>query len=123
MRAVGLVCGLMRLKFVYLSERKGVCGANALNLGILAFAKALSAKSVANSACSVAWQGIANSVWQVFAGKTTHGKFGLASVAKWGSVWTGDLSLVARTFWHAFGLNLKGFFAHSRAKFNACFVI
>ena len=65
----------------------------------------------------------ANSVWQVFASKTTHGKFGLASVAKWavladktkrgdiansarrkwGSVWAGDfslslsLSLVART--------------------------
>lgn len=29
MRAVGLVCGLMRLKFVHLSERKGVCGVNA----------------------------------------------------------------------------------------------
>ena len=64
-----------------------------------------------------------------------HGKFGLASVAtqqiqhgengqclwakqakrKWGSVWAGtslSLSLVARTFWHAFGLNLKGFFTH-----------
>lgn len=83
MRAAGLVCGLMRLKFVYLSERKGVCDANALkfvilrvinalNLGILAFSKALSAKSVANSACgitsqsvllgrSVAWQGALNS--------------------------------------------------------------
>ena len=35
---------------------------------------------------------------------------------KWGSVWAGDfslsLSLVARTFWHTFGLNLKGFFTH-----------
>ena len=39
---------------------------------------------------------------------------------KWGSVWAGDfslslslsLSLVARTFWHAFGLSLKGFFTH-----------
>ncbi len=29
MRAVGLVCGLRRLKFVHLSERKGVCGVNA----------------------------------------------------------------------------------------------
>ncbi len=114
MRAVGLICGLRRLKFVHLSGRKGVCGANALNFvilrvknalnsDILAFSKALSAKSVVNSVCGVAWQGIANSVWQVFAGKTTHGKFGLASVAKWGSVWTGDfslsLSLVAGTFW------------------------
>ena len=67
MRAVGLVCDLRRLKFVHLSERKGVCGANALNfiilsvkntlnLGILAFLKALSTKSVVNSARGVAWQ-------------------------------------------------------------------
>ena len=28
MRAAGLVCGLRRLKFVHLSERKSVCGAN-----------------------------------------------------------------------------------------------
>ena len=46
--------------------------------------------------------GTANSAWQVW--------------RKWGSVWAGDfslsLSLVARTFWHAFGLNLKGFFTH-----------
>lgn len=82
MRAAGLVCDLRCLKFVHLSERKGVCSVNALkfvilrvknvlNLGILAFAKALSAKSVANSACgitsqsvllgrSVVWQGVVN---------------------------------------------------------------
>ena len=49
---------------------------------------------------------IANSVWQAFTGKTAHGKFGLASVAKMGgacgrsgqgkngsSVWAGDFSL------------------------------
>lgn len=29
MRAMGLVYDLMRLKFVHLSECKGVCGANA----------------------------------------------------------------------------------------------
>lgn len=29
MRAVGLICDLRHLKFVHLSERKGVCGANA----------------------------------------------------------------------------------------------
>lgn len=29
MRAAGLVCGLRHLKFVHLSERKGICGANA----------------------------------------------------------------------------------------------
>lgn len=29
MRVAGLVCGLMRLKFVHLSRRKGVCGVNA----------------------------------------------------------------------------------------------
>ena len=58
-----------------------------------------------------------------------HDKFGLASVAKW-AVLAGEvgkakmeqclgggplslsLSLVARTLWHAFGLNLKGFFTH-----------
>ena len=106
MRAAGLICDLRCLKFVHLSERKGVCGANALNfiilsvkntlnLGILAFLKALSTKSVVNSACGVAWQSvllgrsgawqnIANSVWRVFVGKTTHDKFGLASVAKVG---------------------------------------
>ena len=33
---------------------------------------------------SGAWQNIANSVWRVFVGKTTHDKFGLASVAKVG---------------------------------------
>ena len=67
-----------------------------------------------------------NSLWQAFVGKTTHDKFGAASVAKvlavlvgetkrgdiansarrkysgackrkWGSVWAGDFSLVART--------------------------
>ncbi len=52
-----------------------------------------------------------------------HSKFGLASVAKMGgacgrskhsengAVWAGDfsLSLVARTFWHAFALILQGF--------------
>ena len=83
MRAAGLVCGLRRLKFVHLSERKSVCGVNAvnfvilrvknaLNLGILVFLKALSAKSVVNSACGItsqsvllgrsgAWQGVLNS--------------------------------------------------------------
>lgn len=29
MRVAGLVYGLMRLKFVHLGKRKGVCGANA----------------------------------------------------------------------------------------------
>ena len=83
MRAVGLVCGLRHLKFVHLSERKGVCDANALkfvilritnalNSGFLAFSKALSAKSATNSACGItsqsvllersgAWQGALNS--------------------------------------------------------------
>ena len=83
MRAAGLVCDLRCLKFVYLSERKGVCGVNALkfvilrvknvlNSDILAFSKALSAKSVTNSACGItsqsvllgrsgAWQGALNS--------------------------------------------------------------
>ena len=44
-----------------------------------------------NLACGVAWQGVVNSatdstatnsVWQTFAGKTAHDKFGWASVAK-----------------------------------------
>ena len=82
MRVVGLVCDLRRLKFVHMSERKGVCGANALkfvilrvknalNSGFLAFSKALSAKSATNSACGItsqsallgrngAWQGVVN---------------------------------------------------------------
>ena len=78
-----------------------------------------------------------------------HGKFALTSVAiqqiqhgkngrclwakqaqqKWGSVWAGDfslslslsLSLVARTFWHAFALNLKGFFTHFIVVFSHLF--
>lgn len=41
MRAAGLVCDLMRLKFVHLSERKSVCGANALNFIILSVKNAL----------------------------------------------------------------------------------
>ena len=48
---------------------------------------------------------------------------------KWGSVWAGDfslslslsLSLVARTFWHAFALNLKGFFTHFIVVFSHLF--
>ena len=32
--------------------------------------------------------------------------------AKMGQCLGGDLSLVARAFWHAFGLILKGFFTH-----------
>ena len=69
-------------------------GTNAINLGL------------------VKHGGAVNSAWQAFAGKTTHDKFGLASVAKmvladktmcgsitnsaqrkWGSVWAGDFSL------------------------------
>ncbi len=135
MRAVGLVCGLMRLKFVYLSERKGVCGANALNFvilrvknvlnsDILAFSKALNAKSVVNSVCGVAWQNVvnsathntANSAWQVLVGEA-----GKAKMEQY--LGGGLLSLVAGTFWQAFGLNLKDFFVHSRAKLNAYFVV
>ena len=45
-----------------------------------------------NLACGGAWQSVVNSatdstatnsVWQTFADKTAHDKFGLASVAKW----------------------------------------
>ena len=78
-----------------------------------------------------------------------HGKFALISVAiqqiqhgkngrclwakqaqrKWGSVWAGafslslslSLSLGARTFWHAFALNLKGFFTHFIVVFSHLF--
>ncbi len=32
MRVAGLICGLMRLEFVHLNERKGVCGVNAFFL-------------------------------------------------------------------------------------------
>lgn len=93
MRAVGLVCGLMRLKFVYLSERKGVCGANALNFvilrvknalnsDILAFSKALNAKSVVNSVCGVAWQSVLlgrSGAWQ-----------GALNSAKCNTAWRGE---------------------------------
>ena len=56
-------------------------GANTINLGF------------------VKHGGTANSVWQVFAGKTTHGKFGLASVAKMvlvGKTMCGDTANSAR---------------------------
>ena len=82
----------------------------------------------------------ANSLWQTFAGKTAHSKFERGKCgemggackqsrqSKNGAVWAGDvslslslsLSLVARTFWHAFVLNLQGF-SHThilKHKFN-----
>ncbi len=69
-----------------------------------------------------------NNVWR-------HGKFSLASVAKMGgacgqskqskngAVFGRGTSLVARTFWHAFALNLKGFFAHFIANFSYFIVV
>ena len=66
----------------------------------------------------------------VLVGETMCGSIANSARRKWGSacgrsgqsengaVWVRDfslslsLSLVARTFWHAFGLNLKGFFTH-----------
>ena len=157
MWAAGLICDLRRLKFVHLSERKGVCGVNALkfvilrvknvlNSDILAFSKALSAKSVANSACgitsqsvllgrSVVWQGVVNLAthntawWRVWqrnsvakfngtakqARQIQHGEnvAVLAGKAKMGAVFGRRTSLSRCShLWHAFGLNLKGFFAH-----------
>ena len=187
MRVAGLICDLRHLKFVHLSERKGVCDANALkfvilrvtnalNSGFLAFSKALSAKSATNSACGItsqsvllgrngAWQGVVNlathnTAWRSeFDNETAqrgttnstnsatqhskHSEFSMASTTRQiqceenGAVLVGEagkakmeqylggglLSLVAGTFWQAFGLNLKDFFVHSRAKLNACFVI
>lgn len=86
MRAAGLVCGLRHLKFVHLSGRKGVCGANALkfvilrvknalNSSILAFSKALSAKSATNSACGITSQSVLlgrNGAWQGVVNLATH---------------------------------------------------
>ena len=86
-----------------------------------------------NLACGVAWRSVLNSAthntaWRSEFGNETakRGKFQWHSTAnsvwrngrclrakrKCGSVWVGDFSLVARTFWHTFGLNLKGFFTH-----------
>ena len=93
MRAVGLLCDLMRLKFVHLSERKDVCDANALkfvilrvinalNLGLLAFAKALSAKSVVNLACGITSQSVLlerNGEWQ-----------GTLNLAQRNTAWRGE---------------------------------
>ena len=93
MRVAGLVCDLRRLKFVHLSERKGVCGANALNFvilrvknvlnsDILAFSKALNAKSVVNSVCGVAWQSVLlgrSGAWQ-----------GALNSAKCNTAWRGE---------------------------------
>lgn len=59
-------------------------GENALNLGL------------------VKHGGAANSVWQVFAGKTTQGKFGLASVEKMvfvGKAMCGSIANSARRKW------------------------
>ena len=80
----------------------------------------------------------ANSVWQVFVGKTTHGyttnlawqvwRNGrcLWAKRKWSSVWAGDFSLslsLSRCshFWHAFGLNLKGFSTYFIVVFSHLF--
>mgnify|MGYP004662392815 CR=1 FL=1 len=52
----------------------------------------------------------ANSVWRVFASKASKAKMG--AVFGRGTSLSLSLSLVARTFWHTFGLNLKGFFTH-----------
>lgn len=41
----------------------------------------------------------ANSVWQAFADKTTHDKFGLASVAKW-AVLAGKTTLATLQIQH-----------------------
>ena len=93
MRAVGLVCDLRHLKFVHLSERKGVCGANALNFvilrvknalnsGFLAFSKALSAKSVVNLACGITSQSVLlerNGEWQ-----------GTLNLAQRNTAWRGE---------------------------------
>ena len=59
-------------------------GTNALNLGL------------------VKHSGAANSVWQVFAGKTAHDKFGLASVVKMvlvGETMGGSIANLARRQW------------------------
>lgn len=77
-----------------------------------------------NLACGVAWQNVvnsathntANSAWQVLVGEA-----GKAKMEQY--LGGGLLSLVAGTFWQAFGLNLKDFFVHSRAKLNAYFVV
>ena len=68
-----------------------------------------------------------NLVWQVFVGKTMHGDtansawrvwrngrclWAKQAQQKWSSVWVGGLLSHCSHFWHALGLNLKGFFTH-----------
>ena len=82
MRAVGLICGLRRLKFVHLSGRKGVCDINALKFVILRVINALnlgnlalSAKGVVNSVCGGVWQGVLLGrcvAWQGVVNLATH---------------------------------------------------
>ena len=72
-----------------------------------------------NLACGGAWQGVvnlathntANSAWQMFAGEAGKAKMEQCLGGELLSL-SLSLSLVARTFWHTFGLNLKGFFTH-----------
>ena len=52
--------------------------------------------------------------WAVLAGETKRGDIANSARRKWG-VWAGDFSLSLSRYshlWHAFALNLKGFFTH-----------
>ena len=65
--------------------------------------------------CLRAKQRTANSAWQVWRnGQCLRAKQAKRNGAVFGrgTSLSLSLSLVARTFWHAFGLNLKGFFTH-----------
>ena len=54
------------------------------------------------------FSGTTNSAWQVW----RNGQSENGAVFGRGTSLSLSLSLVARTFWHTFGLNLKGFFTH-----------
>ena len=126
MRVAGLICDLRHLKFVHLSERKSVCDANALNFvilrlknalnsSILAFSKALSAKSVVNSACGIAWQSKATQrkrkAMRENANLATHntawrGEFGNETAQQSKIQWHGKAS-TANSVWRVFAGKTK----------------
>ena len=122
------------MKANFATFANALCHLNATPLSVAVLAPCVWGE---NLACGVAWQRVLNSAELGVASLATKrqsvAKFnGTAKQAqqiqcgeclwakqakrKWSSVWAGDfslsLSLVARTFWQAFALNLKGFFTH-----------
>ena len=69
------------MKANFATFANALCHLNATPLSVAVLAPCAWSGNLATKRHSKA--SATNSVWRVFADKTTHGKFGLASVAKW----------------------------------------